>query len=157
MPRDAARGAEAARRPSVAFTLVLMVLAATLAYVGLAGVAQGMRAARGEGVQGTFTADDLSCVRHPGHTSCVCAGTFAANDGGPARNVDLHAAGPATCRVGEPVPATDAGASSRVYGPDGSREWLFGAALVAVSLAVPATQALLWARWARGRRRGPIR
>jgi hypothetical protein len=152
------------RRPCPRFSLVLLLLAAAVAYVGLSGLDQGLRAARGEGVPGVFTADSLTCVQHPGHESCTCTGVFtpgadisdtgtpgAAGTGGEARDVYLHAAGHGTCREGEPVPAVDAGAANRVYGPDGSREWLFSLALLAGSLAACAAVALVWARWARSR------
>ncbi|WP_431871544.1 hypothetical protein [Nocardiopsis eucommiae] len=144
---------DAPRRPSVPFALVLLLLAAALAHVGLSALDQGLRAARGEGAPGVFTAADLTCVRHPGHTSCACHGSFVPDSGGAPRSVDLHAAGAGTCLVGEPVPATDAGAAHRVYGPDGSREWLFALALLGISLAAPVGQALLWTRWLRGRSR----
>ncbi|KOX22086.1 hypothetical protein [Nocardiopsis sp. NRRL B-16309] len=122
---------------SPAFALVLTVLAGTVAYVGLAGLDQGLRAARGEGAPGVFTATALTCVQHPGHESCGCDGTFTAADGGPAREVTLHGAGRDTCVVGTEIAAVDAGADTRVYGPDGSREWIFSAFLLAgASLAV---------------------
>lgn len=139
---------------SPAFALVLMVLAGTVAYVGLAGLDQGLRAARGEGTQGVFTATALTCVQHPGHESCGCEGTFTAAGGGPAREVTLHAAGRDTCVVGAEVEAVDAGADTRVYGPDGSREWIFSAVLL-----VGASVAVLWSavQGARGVRGGLAR
>ncbi|WP_304451485.1 hypothetical protein [Nocardiopsis sp. YSL2] len=127
------------RGTSPAFALVLMVLAGTVAYVGLAGLDQGLRAARGEGTPGVFTATALSCVRHPSHESCGCDGTFTADDGGPAREVTLHAAGRDTCVVGAEIAAVDAGSDTRVYGPDGSREWIVSALLL-----VGASVAVLW-------------
>ncbi|GAB2511431.1 hypothetical protein [Nocardiopsis aegyptia] len=133
---------------SPAFALVLMVLAGTVAYVGLAGLDQGLRAARGEGTPGVFTATALTCVRHPGHESCGCDGTFTA-DGGPVREVTLHAAGRDTCVVGAEVAAVDVGADTRVYGPDGSREWILsvcllaGASLVALWCAIQGVRGVL--------------
>lgn len=144
------------RRPSLPFSLALLLLAALAAYVGVAGLDQSLRAARGEGVPGTFTATSLSCVQHPGHESCTCSGTFRPGTGEADRNVQLHAAGHDTCREGEPVPAVDAGAANRVYGPDGSREWLFSLALLAGATAVCAGVPLAWARWARARSRRPL-
>ncbi len=138
-------------RPSVPFSLVLLVLAAAVAYVGLAGLDQSLRAARGEGAPGVFTATALSCVQHPGHESCTCDGTFVPEGSGEPRGVRLHAAGHGTCLEGEPVPAVDAGAADRVYGPDGSREWLFSLTLLASTAAAYAGVALVWARWALSR------
>ncbi|MGW5876112.1 hypothetical protein ACWFMI_06085 [Nocardiopsis terrae] len=148
-------------RPSLPFSVVLLLLAAAVAHVGLSGFDQSLRAARGEGVPGVFTAVSLSCVQHPGHESCTCNGTFLPDasgepeEDGRARNVYLHAAGRDTCREGGTVSAVDAGAANRVYGPDGSREWLFSLFLVAGPLAVAGGVALVWARWAlyRPRRR----
>jgi hypothetical protein len=145
------RTATGPRRPSPQFSLVLLLLAAAVAYVGLAGLDQSLRAARGEGTPGTFTAAALTCVQHPGHRSCTCDGTFVPDSADAERGVQLHAAGYETCREGEPVPAVDAGAANRVYGPDGSREWLFSLTLLAGPVAVYAGVAAVWARWARSR------
>lgn len=132
-----------AARPS-AFSLVLSVAALLLGYVGWAGWEQGVRAARGEGTTGTFVASSLSCVRHPGHESCVCQGTFhpdlpdspgsqeGAEDERGERAVRLHAADRADCVEGVEIAAVDAGAADRVYGPGGSREWVFSAVLMLV-------------------------
>jgi hypothetical protein len=121
-----------------AFALVLMLLAAFVAYAGLAGLDQGLRAARGEGTPGVFTATALTCAQHPGHESCSCDGTFSA-DGGPGRGATLHAAGRDTCVEGARIAAVDVGSDTRVYGPDGSREWIASALLLTGALA-----AVLW-------------
>lgn len=124
-----------ARRPVPAFPLVVILLAALLGYVGFAGLDQSVRAARGEGTPGEFTALVLSCVQHPGHESCTCSGTFQAEDG-PEREVYLHAAGHDTCVEGSAVRAVDVGADNRVYGPDGSREWILSVIVLAISSAL---------------------
>ena len=130
-------------RPS-AFSLVLLVAALLLGYVGWAGWEQGVRAARGEGTTGTFVVSSLSCVRHPGHESCVCQGTFSpdlpdspgsqegAEDERGERAVRLHAAGRTDCVEGVEIAAVDAGAAGRVYGPGGSREWVLSVVLMLV-------------------------
>lgn len=123
------------RRPFPAFPLVVIFLAATLGHVGFAGLDQSVRAARAEGAPGVFTATVLSCVQHPGHESCTCAGTFRA-EGGPEREVYLHAAGSDTCVEGSDVRAVDVGAENRVYGPDGSREWVLSVVLLVVAVAL---------------------
>ncbi|RKS05121.1 hypothetical protein DFP74_0712 [Nocardiopsis sp. Huas11] len=125
-----------AKRTFPSFALALLVLAGAVAYVGFAGLDQGLRAARGEGTPGVFTAIALSCVQHPGHESCGCDGTFAGAGGGPDREVTLHGAGRDTCEVGAEIAAVDAGSDTRVYGPDGSREWIFSALLLAGAGAV---------------------
>jgi hypothetical protein len=133
---------------------VLVVLAALVAYVGFAGLEQGLRAARGEGVPGVFTATSITCVQHPGHESCTCNGTFTGAGGGEPRGVYLHAAGRDTCEEGVRIPAVDAGAANRVYGPDGSREWILSSLVLA---ACPALVGGVAANWVRYLRRGPAK
>lgn len=135
-------------RPSV-FSLVVLVLVGLLGYVGLSGWDRGVRAARGEGAPGVFVAESLSCVRHPGHESCVCQGTFTPENSGEERSVRLHAAQRSDCASGAEVASVDSGAADRVYGPWGSREWVFSAVLV--SIAVGATVVIM-AGWFRPRR-----
>lgn len=135
-------------RPSM-FSLVMLVLVWLLGYVGLAGGDQGARAARGEGTPGMFVAESLSCVQHPGHESCVCQGTFTPEEAEEERSVRLHAAERSDCASGARVRAVDSGAADRVYGPWGSREWVFSAALVTVSASVTV---VIVAGWFRPRR-----
>ncbi|NYH51509.1 hypothetical protein HNR06_001098 [Nocardiopsis arvandica] len=137
------------RRPSPQFSVVIVVLAALVAYVGLAGLEQGLRAARGEGVPGVFTVGGITCVQHPGHESCTCNGSFADAGGGEPRAVYLHAAGRDTCEEGARIPAVDAGASNRVYGPDGSREWILSSFVLAACLAVVGGVGVNWVRYLR--------
>ncbi len=148
------RAARSPRRPSPQFSVVLLLLVAMVAYVGFSGLEQGLRAARGEGVPGVFTASSLTCVQHPGHESCVCNGTFASAGGGEPRRVYLHAAGRDTCREGARIPSVDAGASNRVYGPDGSREWILSSLILAACTALVGGVAVNWVRYLR---RGPAR
>lgn len=125
------------RRRSPAFSLVLLALAVLIGYTGWAGLEQGLQAARGEGTPGVFTVAELTCVQHPGHESCTCHGEFApedaAADGGEPRAVYLHAAGRDACAHGAQIDAVDAGAANRVYGPDGSREWVLSVLLLAAA------------------------
>jgi hypothetical protein len=147
----AGRAARSPRRPSPQFSVVLLILVAMVAYVGFSGLEQGLRAARGEGVPGVFVASSLTCVQHPGHESCTCNGTFTSAGGGEPRGVYLHAAGRDTCREGERIPSVDAGASNRVYGPDGSREWILSSLILAACLAAVGGVAVNWARYLRRR------
>ncbi|GAB3721852.1 hypothetical protein [Nocardiopsis nanhaiensis] len=146
-------------RPS-AFSLVVLVITGLLGYVGLTGLEQGVRAAQGEGVPGAFVAESVSCVQHPGHESCTCQGTFtpeSAEDGagaaGDGQDVRLHAADRSTCVEGEEVAAVDAGAADRVYGPDGSREWMLSALFVLVAVGAFGVVIGGWIRaaWIRGK------
>ncbi|NKY96958.1 hypothetical protein [Nocardiopsis alborubida] len=141
--------ARGAGRPSPGFSAVLVVLAALAAYVGFAGLEQGLRAARGEGAPGVFTVSSITCVQHPGHESCTCNGTFTGDGGGEPRGVYLHAAGRDTCQEGARIPAVDAGASNRVYGPDGSREWILSSFLLAACPALVGGVAANWVRYLR--------
>ncbi|MBR8743931.1 hypothetical protein DSY14_19760 [Nocardiopsis sp. MG754419] len=147
-----------ARRPS-AFSLVVLVIVGLLGYVGLSGWEQGVRAAQGEGTPGVFVAATLSCVQHPGHESCVCQGGFtpepehgSPDEGGTVgaptgeRSVRLHAADRSDCATGEEIPAVDSGASDRVYGPAGSREWVLSVALMVLSAGVTAIVVAGWFR-----------
>ncbi|XKK38835.1 hypothetical protein HFP72_31030 [Nocardiopsis sp. ARC36] len=94
----------------------------------------------------------LSCVQHPGHESCTCHGHYTPDSGGEARGAYLHAAGRDTCREGEEIPAVDVGAENRVYGPDGSREWMLSSVLLAGSAAAVGGMTVRWVRHVRGLR-----
>lgn len=61
----------------------------------------------------------------------------------------LHAAGRDTCEEGARIPAVDAGASNRVYGPDGSREWILSSFVLAACLAVVGGVGVNWVRYLR--------
>ncbi|MFD7460916.1 hypothetical protein ACFV8X_27800, partial [Streptomyces sp. NPDC059868] len=69
------------RRPSGFVSLVLLVAACALLGVALPNVGNVLRAATADGVPGTFTARQLSCVRHPGHETCEWVGSFRSADG----------------------------------------------------------------------------
>ena len=137
-------------KPSPWFSVVLVVLSVLVAYVGVSGLGQGLRAARGEGAPGVFTMTSITCVQHPGHESCTCNGTFTGDAGEEPRNVHLHAAGRDTCVKDELIPAVDAGASNRVYGPDGSREWILSVFILVVCVAVVGGVAMNGMRHLRG-------
>lgn len=148
-------GAALSRRPSPQFSVVLVILAVLVAYVGVSGLGQGLRAARGEGAPGVFTMTSITCVQHPGHESCTCNGTFTGDAGEEPRSVYLHAAGRDTCVEDASIPAGDVGASNRVYGPDGSREWILSVFILVACAAVIGGVAMTWVRhlWATTRPR----
>ncbi|SPL89932.1 unnamed protein product [[Actinomadura] parvosata subsp. kistnae] len=126
------------KRRLSAFTLVLAGLGLLLLFWSVPELGPTVRAARADGVSGVFTARELRCVQHPGHESCVWAGDFASGDGRVVRHdVELYGSDRTTLTAGRTIQAVDTGRASRVYGPDGSGEWLFtglltlaGAALV---------------------------
>lgn len=132
-----------------AFSTVVVFLASLVGWVAATGLEQDLRAARDEGRPGIFAPTEAVCVQHPGHESCTCHGTFVPGDGGvrapetddtritPAEETHetaLHSAGSDTCLPGREIEAVDTGASGRVYGPDGSREWLLSGFLLAASV-----------------------
>lgn len=149
-------GGHGTRRRSAAFPLVLLALFVLVGYVGFAGLGQGMQAARGEGAPGVFTVTELTCVQHPGHESCTCHGEFAPEgttaEDGESRAVYLHAAGRDTCEHGAQIAAVDAGAANRVYGPDGSREWILSLLLLGAAVGGVGGVALRLVRSAKGTR-----
>ncbi|GAB2893654.1 hypothetical protein GCM10027074_72040 [Streptomyces deserti] len=107
-------------------SLVLLVTACALLGVSLPNVGNVLRAATGDGVPGTFTAEQVSCVRHPGHETCEWVGSFRSADGTQVREqVRMYGRGRASLTAGQRVAAVDVGNPGRVYGPGGSREWIF--------------------------------
>ncbi|WP_047870512.1 hypothetical protein [Nocardiopsis sp. RV163] len=141
------------RREGGAFALVLLALAVLVVLTGLSNLDRSIRAARAEGSPGTFTASRLDCVQHPGHESCTCYGSYVPDTDGPERSdVYLYGRDRETCPVGEPTEAIDIGATSRVYGPEGSNEWVMTAGVIAVGLAAGGWAARSW--WLGGRRGG---
>lgn len=99
-----------------------------------------VRAARAEGTPGTFTAEKLRCIEHPGHEQCSWYGRFRVS-GRTGERAYLYGAGRGDLRPGEAVAALDVGRAGQVYPPTGSREWMITAALVAFALALLAAGA----------------
>lgn len=116
--------------PSRLVTGVLLATAAALLYVSLPNVGTAIRAAQANGTPGTFTATKLDCVTHPGHESCTWSGIFRPRPGGQSRVVTFYGSGRDSMRAGEVRPAVDIDLPTRVYDPQGSREWIFTAALL---------------------------
>lgn len=135
----------AGRRRSTAFSMVLLLVAALIVYMGASNVDRSLRAARAEGVPGTFSATRLDCVQHPGHESCTCYGTYLPDSGGPERpDVYLHGRDRQTCQVGQQTEAVDVGSVNRVYGPEGSNEWIMTAGLILFGLGLGGWTARSW-------------
>ena len=116
-----------------------------IVYLGLANVDRSLRAARAEGDPGMFTGDRVDCVQHPGHESCTCYGTYVPDAGGPERaDIYLYGRDRQTCPIGEETLAIDIGSASRVYGPEGSNEWIMTAGMVLAGLALGGWSARSW-------------
>ncbi|MFC7221049.1 hypothetical protein ACFQLX_23240 [Streptomyces polyrhachis] len=120
--------------PSRLTTCALLAAAALLLYVALPNIGAAIRAARADGVRGTFTAAQLECVRHPGHESCEWSGTFRPAPRGQARTATFHGGG--DMKPGQSRPAVDIGLPGRVYDPQGSAEWILTAALLLAGYAI---------------------
>ncbi|MEZ0076136.1 hypothetical protein [Planotetraspora sp. GP83] len=138
------------RRPG--FGLVVATVAGlALLFLSVPNIAPAFRAARGDGTPGVFTAEQVSCVQHPGHEACSWSGTFR----GPAgqRDVSLYGADRDALRPGQQVRAIDVGRPNLVYGPGGSREWIFVLVLLVAgcALLVPLARTLSRGRTTRGR------
>lgn len=131
-----------------AFTVALAGLGLLLLFWSVPELGPTIKAARADGVSGVFTAGELRCVQHPGHESCVWAGDFASADGRVLRHdVELYGSDRGTLAAGRTAQAVDTGRASRVYGPDGSGEWLFTSLLALAGAALLAVAARrLWRR-----------
>ncbi|NUR83718.1 MAG: hypothetical protein HOY71_06485 [Nonomuraea sp.] len=130
------------RRRLSGFAVAMAVLGLLLLFVSVPELGPAVRAARADGVSGTFTAKDLRCIQHPGHESCVWAGDFASGDGRVLRHdVELYGSDRGAFTAGQAVPAVDTGRETRVYGPDGSDEWIFTGLLGLAGLAILALAA----------------
>lgn len=141
------------RGSGTAFTVLLLALALLLVTMAVANLGRGIRAATADGTPGMFTATSIDCVQHPGHESCTCYGDYRSHDDAIRREeVYLYGADRETCLIGRPTAAVDIGAAHRVYGPDGSREWMFAAALLLAGLGLGTRAVVVWtARYRRGR------
>lgn len=119
------------------FYVALAVVGLLLLFVSVPELGPAVRAARADGVSGVFTARQLQCIQHPGHESCVWAGDFTSDDGQVLRHgVELYGSDRDTTAAGQTTEAVDTGRESRVYGPDGSDEWMFTSLLALAGLAV---------------------
>ncbi|MBP2703002.1 hypothetical protein JOL79_04190 [Microbispora sp. RL4-1S] len=116
----------ARRRPFSPLTVVLLLVCALLLSWTAPALGPALRLAAGDGRPGVFTARRLDCVRHPGHESCAWTGEFRSRDGVVLRTgVALAGSGRTTHHAGQRTDAVDVGMANRVYGPDGSNEWIF--------------------------------
>jgi len=124
------------RRPSSWRAGATAAVGLLLLLVTLPNLGTAIRAGRAEGTRGTFTAQELSCVEHPGHEQCSWSGTFQEAGGASRAGYHLYGAGRDDLREGEAVTALDVGRPGRVYPPSGSREWMATAGLAALGLGL---------------------
>ncbi|MFC4586740.1 hypothetical protein [Sphaerisporangium corydalis] len=121
---------------SPVFTAALTLIGAFLLYLVIPNIGPAVRAARADGAPGVFTARSVSCVEHPGHESCSWMGDFRSDAGGADRPVALYGSDRDSLRPGMETRAFDVGRPNLVYGPGGSREWVFTALLLLAGLAI---------------------
>ncbi|MCO5996371.1 hypothetical protein [Actinoallomurus rhizosphaericola] len=116
--------------------LGLVFLAATVlvASLVLPDLGPNLRAARGDGRPGVFTAERLDCAKR-----CLWYGTFRPDAGSGSRaDVWLEGARHGDVGTGAAVPAVDTGASRYVFSAGGSPHWagmIGGSALTVVFAA----------------------
>lgn len=123
--------------PSPPLTIVLLLVAALSLSWTLPAIDPALRLAGGHGRPGTFTAQRLECLRHPGHESCAWTGEFRSHDGIIHRTwATLAGSDRTTHRAGQRIEAIDIGLTNRVYGADGSGEWIFTVLLALAELAL---------------------
>ncbi|MEV7966113.1 hypothetical protein AB0O34_09025 [Sphaerisporangium sp. NPDC088356] len=119
------------------FTVVLTLVGAFLLYLVVPNVGPTLRAARGDGDPGVFTARSVSCIQHPGHESCSWLGEFRSDDGRIDRaEVALYGSDRDSLSPGMDTKAIDVGRPNLVYGPGGSNEWIFTALVFLAGLLV---------------------
>jgi hypothetical protein len=124
------------RRPSLFTVVVATVVGAVLLLITVPNVGPVVRAAQADGTRGTFTAQRLSCIQHPGHEQCTWYGSFQAPGSAVHDDYYMYGAGRARLRSGEQVTAVDVGRKGRVYDPAGSHEWILTGLLLLAGLAL---------------------
>jgi hypothetical protein len=99
--------------------LVFLAATALVASLVLPDIGPNLRAARGGGRPGVFTAERLDCAKR-----CLWYGSFRPDAGGRSRgDVWLEGVRHGDVRAGAAVPAVDAGASRYVFSAGGSPHW----------------------------------
>ncbi|MEU4832302.1 hypothetical protein [Streptosporangium sp. NPDC023615] len=125
------------RRPSAFFAVLATVVGLGLLALTVPSLGPTIRAANADGARGTFTAADLRCVNHGAHESCSWYGGFVPAQGAAtAQEVYLYGSDRDMLRPGQRTEAVDVGRGNRVYGPGGSREWIFVGLLTLIGLGL---------------------
>ncbi|WUI00030.1 hypothetical protein OHR68_42205 [Spirillospora sp. NBC_00431] len=127
---------------------IALLLVGTIAFNAMVSEIEATRrAARGDGVVGTFTADSKSCSRG----GCSWYGTFWA-DGGQRMVIDgvqLRGEDDLAISAGDTIPALDVGSTSFVHRVGGSPAWgeAVGAGFVAIVVGGAGAGLVAWALW----------
>ncbi|NUW45249.1 hypothetical protein [Nonomuraea rhodomycinica] len=127
------------RRTRKWFVLTLLGMVALLAagvltaFLTVSTISFEARAARNEGVPGTFTAKEQHCR----HGSCSWHGAFASADGRETRDYTIMRDLSFSVVPGDRVPAIDVGDGAEVYHP-GSFDYRFAVMVVLTTLGWPA-------------------
>lgn len=141
------------RRRSSLHVLIAAAAGTLLLLLALPNAVPALRAARGDGVSGTFVATHLRCVQHPGHELCAWYGSFRAPAGTASRaDVAMYGSNRAMFRSGQRAPAIDVGRRAQVYPPSGSHEWVVLAILLVAGLVLLIPLARSAGRFVMGRR-----
>jgi hypothetical protein len=103
-----------------AFFSFVSVFCAAIFIAILLSMGPVLRAARGQGSRGVFTATTLSCDK-----TCSWEGTFTFRNGTILPHVTYADSLPASVSLGSTVPALFPGGSNTVYAVRGSTSWLY--------------------------------
>ncbi|MEV4805772.1 hypothetical protein AB0K18_37730 [Nonomuraea sp. NPDC049421] len=112
--------------------VVVPVLAGLVLFAAVREVVPAYTAQFGTGIPGTFTATERNC----GGRSCSWRGIFVSDDGSVVRRGIGLTPGAEPARVGDRVPAIEAGNRYNVYPRDGSTDWFLITLLGTVSVGV---------------------
>jgi membrane protein implicated in regulation of membrane protease activity len=115
------------RRGSIAFAAVSC---AGLLAIGALGLGPAIRAARGEGERGVFTAVSLSCDR-----TCTWNGTFTVGATQVLSNASYDDKLPQGTEAADTFPALYPGGSNVVFAIHGSTTWVFYAVMMPIAAA----------------------
>jgi hypothetical protein len=137
----------------VAGTVIVLAISIGGVWQGFSELPSARAAAAGNGIKGTFIADDTYPlgVRY---RSRVWQGRFVSDDGTVVRDrIQLEGA-PPDMALGRPVPAVDTGAARVVYGESAGTSAVFDVMAILLGLGVWIAAAWFGVRWLR-RRRNP--
>jgi hypothetical protein len=115
--------------------VLIPLFAVTALVVGSMDLGPAVRAARGDGMPGTFLVTSRECGK-----SCTLYGDFTSDDGSVVRVDVMYLDGTPRVQVGDSLRALDAGDRSGVFRPSGSHQW----ALIVIVMGMGAVGATWW-------------